>query len=128
MFASTPSEMAGIVGAIFNSGCQLGAAVGLAIDLSIETSVELRHGGYTGFSGRRAVFYWQIAAVAVEGLAVLIFYKTGRNADNGPLDTDSEGEKERSEETLGRDRKGDALEKESQMVVCADESINDTSV
>lgn len=108
MFASTPP---GMVGAIFNCGCQLGAAVGLAVDLSIETSVEQRHGGYTGFSGRRAAFYWQITAVAIEGLAVLIFYDTGKSAGRSGSHAVAEGEKTRSEETFGRNRKGDALER-----------------
>lgn len=76
IFGSAPPSMAGIIGAIFNCGCQLGAAVGLAVDISIETSIEQKHGGFRHFEGRRAMFYWQIAAVAVEGLAVLIFYST----------------------------------------------------
>lgn len=67
--------MAGIVGAIFNCGCELGAALGLAVDTSIETGVEQRHGGAAGFDGRRAAFYWQIAAVAAEAVAVLVFYE-----------------------------------------------------
>ena len=68
--------MAGIVGAIFNCGIELGAAVGLAVDVSIESSVERKHGGFAGFDGRRAAFGWQIACIGIETLAVLVFYRT----------------------------------------------------
>lgn len=68
--------MAGIVGAIFNSGIELGAAVGLAVDISIEASVEQKQGGFFEYNGRRATLWWQIATIAVEAIAVIVFYRT----------------------------------------------------
>ena len=105
IFASVPPSMAGIVGAIFNCGCQLGAAVGLAVDVSIETSVEEKtRGGFTHFEGRRAVFYWQIAAVALEGLAVLVFYRTDAGLDERRWSSGGETLEVRGEEeTKGKD-------------------------
>ena len=69
--------MAGIVGTISNYRCQFGAVMSLAIDVSIETSIEQTDGGFTQFKRGRAMLYWQIAAVTVEGLAVLMLYRTG---------------------------------------------------
>ncbi|EKM53820.1 uncharacterized protein PHACADRAFT_125786 [Phanerochaete carnosa HHB-10118-sp] len=82
IFACSPGAMAGIVGAIFNCGCELGASVGLAVDTALEAGVELRHGGFRAFEGRRATFYWQIAVVALEAVAVLVFYRTGAPRNN----------------------------------------------
>lgn len=64
-----------MVGAIFNSGLQLGSAIGLAVDSSIEAGVEKTHGGFTKYSGRAAVFWWLLSVVIVQALAVLIFYR-----------------------------------------------------
>lgn len=71
-----------MVGAIFNSGLQLGSAIGLAVDSSIETSIEENHGGFTTYDGRAAAFWWLLAAVVVQALAVLIFYRKGET-DSG---------------------------------------------
>ena len=68
--------MAGVVGAMFNSAIQLGAALGLSIDTSIETSIEAKpgSGGFEGFAGRRAVLWWLLAVVCAETVAVVVFY------------------------------------------------------
>lgn len=73
-----------MVGAIFNSGLQLGSAIGLAVDSSIEAGVEQTHGGFTKYSGRAAVFWWLLAVVVVQALAVLNFYR------DCEVDTDSD--------------------------------------
>ena len=72
--------MAGTVGAIFNSGIELGSAVGIAVDASIETNVENKIGldGFQTYAGRRATFWWLLAACAVVAIAILVFYRTGR--------------------------------------------------
>ncbi|GBE80918.1 major facilitator superfamily domain-containing protein [Sparassis latifolia] len=80
IFETTPATMAGIAGALFNCGIELGAAVGLAADTSIESSVEKSHGGFYEFYGRRATFWWQVATLGVSALAVLVFYRADAKA------------------------------------------------
>ena len=67
--------MAGTVGAIFNGALQLGSAVGIAAVSSIETSVEKTHGGPEKYTGRAASFWFLLAIVCVELVAMLVFYK-----------------------------------------------------
>lgn len=88
--------MAGIVGAIFNSGIELGAAVGLAIDISIEASVEQKQGGFFEFNGRRATLWWQLATIVVEGIAVIVFYRTRLAPPPADEETFAEKREERS--------------------------------
>jgi hypothetical protein len=66
--------MAGTVGAIFNSALQSGSAIGLAAAGSIETSVEATHGGPVEYAGRAAAFWFVLGIVALEFIAVSIFY------------------------------------------------------
>ena len=77
--------MAGVVGAMFNFALQLGAALGLSIDTSIETSIEAKpgSGGFEAFTGRRAVLYWLLAAVAAETVAVIVFYRVRAAEERG---------------------------------------------
>ncbi|KAF5378229.1 hypothetical protein D9757_009136 [Collybiopsis confluens] len=75
LFAVTPPEVAGIVGAIFNCSLQLGAAAGSAIITSIQTSVEKNHGGVASFTGRAAGFWFMFAFVTLESIGVLFFMK-----------------------------------------------------
>lgn len=76
IFETTPSSMAGTVGAIFNGALQLGSAVGIAAISSIETSVERTHGGSESYSGRAAAWWFLVGVVAVEAIAVAMFYRT----------------------------------------------------
>lgn len=78
IFETTPSSMAGTVGAIFNGALQLGGALGMAAMTSIETSVERVNGGFYGYSGRAAAFWFLFAILAIQALAVLIFYRSQR--------------------------------------------------
>lgn len=75
LFAITPPEVAGIVGAIFTCALQLGSAAGAAIVTSIQTSVQESHGGSNGFQGRSAGFWFLFAFTAVETLGVLFFMR-----------------------------------------------------
>lgn len=75
MFAVTPPEVAGIVGAIFNCALQLGAAAGSAIITSIQTSTEKNHGGTSSFEGRAAGFWFMFTFTALEAIGVAIFMK-----------------------------------------------------
>jgi len=80
IFRTTPSYMAGTVGAIFNGALQLGSAVGIAAVTSIETSVEARKGGFLAYYGRAASFWFLLGIVGVEILSVAVFFKTGVKA------------------------------------------------
>ncbi|KAJ3882449.1 MFS general substrate transporter [Lentinula edodes] len=75
LFAVTPPEVAGIVGAIFNCALQLGAAAGSAIITSIQTSTEKNHGGTSSFEGRAAGFWFMFTFTALEAIGVAIFMK-----------------------------------------------------
>ncbi|ETW77131.1 major facilitator superfamily [Heterobasidion irregulare TC 32-1] len=75
LFAITPPEVAGIVGAVFTCALQLGSAAGAAIVTSIQTSVQESHGGSNGFQGRSAGFWFLFAFTAVETLGVLFFMR-----------------------------------------------------
>lgn len=75
MFAVTPPEVAGIVGAVFTCSLQLGSAAGAAIITSIQTSVQLNHGGPDSFDGRAAGFWFLVAFTAAEAIAVLCFMR-----------------------------------------------------
>ncbi|GJE88722.1 MFS general substrate transporter [Phanerochaete sordida] len=77
IFEATPARVAGTVGALFNGALQLGSAVGVAAVTSIETSVERAHGGFTGYAGRAAAWWFLVGIVALEAVAVAVFYRTG---------------------------------------------------
>jgi len=77
IFRSTPPRMAGVVGALYNSACQIGSAVGTAAVTSIATSLEKKDvDGFTEFDGRAASFWFVVAVIVVVTIAVAIFYKT----------------------------------------------------
>ena len=76
LFAVTPPDVAGIVGAIFNCVLELGCAAGAAIITSIQTSVEVNRGGPNSYTGRAAGFWFLFAFIAIEMFAVLIFMRT----------------------------------------------------
>jgi len=75
LFATTPPEVSGVVGAIFSCALQLGSAAGAAIVTSIQTSVQVNHGGPLGFQGRSAGLWFLFAFAAAEFVAVLVFMK-----------------------------------------------------
>ncbi|CCM01857.1 uncharacterized protein FIBRA_03928 [Fibroporia radiculosa] len=78
IFRTSPSSMAGTVGAIFNGALQLGSAVGIAAVGSIESSVEEEHGGEveSGYTGQQAAFWFLLGIVGIEFLGLLVFYRT----------------------------------------------------
>ncbi len=80
IFRTTPPEVAGIVGAIYNSALQVGSALGNAIIISIETNVEAQPsgGGVNGYKGRAAAFWFIFAVVVLETISVAVFYKPGQ--------------------------------------------------
>lgn len=76
MFAATPPEAAGVVGAIFNCALQVGCAAGVAIVTSIQTSIEKIRGGPTSYEGRAAGFWFLFAFTTVIALALLMLKDT----------------------------------------------------
>ncbi|GJJ13293.1 hypothetical protein Clacol_007545 [Clathrus columnatus] len=75
LLSNTPSEISGIVSALFIGAAQTGAAAGLAIVTSIQTSVEIHHGGPNRFNGRAAGLWFLLAAISVFGVLTVIFMK-----------------------------------------------------
>lgn len=78
--------MAGVVGAIYNCGMQLGMAVGYAAIGSVQAVVDARNEGYEQksgvhvdpYAGRRTAFRVLLGFVCLQVLAVAIFMKTGQ--------------------------------------------------
>ncbi|EIN04992.1 hypothetical protein PUNSTDRAFT_75670, partial [Punctularia strigosozonata HHB-11173 SS5] len=85
IFRTTPSRMAGTVGAIYNGAFQLGYAVGIATVSSVESSVEKKSSrGFDEYEGRAAALWFMLGVVGVETISVLTFYRVGREvADVG---------------------------------------------
>ncbi|KAF8583734.1 MFS general substrate transporter [Ramaria rubella] len=75
VFAVTPPEVAGVVGAIFQCALQLGGSAGAAIATSIQTSVQVNHGGPDGFQGRAAGLWFVFAVNALSMLGVAFLMK-----------------------------------------------------
>ena len=94
--------MAGTVGAIFKSALQLGSAVGSAVITSIQTSVQDKDGpdGALKYKGRAAAFWFVLAVVCVELIALIVFYdpKIGALRDEDKDETDKTSEPETATE------------------------------
>ncbi|CAL1702783.1 unnamed protein product [Somion occarium] len=87
IFRTSPSSMAGTVGAIFNGALQLGSAVGISAVSSIETSVEKTSGGPTSYAGRAAAFWFVLGVVCLEAVSLAVFYRVEaehKATDNTP--------------------------------------------
>jgi MFS family permease len=81
IFAVTPPEMAGTIGACFNCALQLGGAVGIAIATSIQSSVEAhKAAGFASYDGRRAAFWFSAAVAAVEAISIIVFFHPEKKA------------------------------------------------
>jgi hypothetical protein len=78
-FQTTPPEVAGTVGAVFNAALQLGSALGVSALTSVQTSIDAKYPGTNhGYAGRVAAFWFAVALIGVQGIAVLVFYKPDR--------------------------------------------------
>ena|ERR1700761_3712535 len=75
MFKFTPPQMAGTVGAIFNSALQLGSAVGLAAVTSIETNVFGKNRGPLDYTGKAAAFWFLLGIIGLEIIAMIVFVR-----------------------------------------------------
>lgn len=77
IIATAPHSQSGIVGAVFNSALQLGAAVGTAAVTSIQQNVDKKQADpATTYKGRQAGFWFLVAVIIVELIAFIIFYRT----------------------------------------------------
>ena len=92
IFRTSPSSMAGTVGAIFNGALQLGSAVGIAAVSSIESSIEEKSGNPAGYAGRAAAFWFLLALIGLEIISLLVFYRV--EAEHHPPTDDVEASKE----------------------------------
>lgn len=94
IFRTSPASMAGTVGAIFNAALQLGAAVGIAAVGQIESSQDAKKGKPDSYAGRAAAFWFLLAIVCVEWLALLVFYHVDKEgAVEEPQSEDAAEEK-----------------------------------
>jgi predicted MFS family arabinose efflux permease len=96
IFSYTPPAVAGTVGAVFNSALQLGSAVGLAAVSSITNSLDEKTAESLtpplstwsadlsavsqemwkrAFEGRAASFWFLLAILGIETIAVIVFFK-----------------------------------------------------
>ncbi|KAI0366484.1 MFS general substrate transporter [Pilatotrama ljubarskyi] len=102
IFRTSPASMAGTVGAIFNGALQLGSAVGISAVGSIESSVEANHGGTQSYAGRAAAFWFLLAIVSVEWIAMVVFYRRSKEGAVEELEEEVKGKgkvlEERGEE------------------------------
>ena len=121
---NTPPELAGTMGAVFNASLQLGASVSLAIVTTITTSLNARRSAQglpIGYKGAAAGFWYVLALVGVQIIALLVFYKVPKQdvADaekGGERASDVEGDDSGSTggRTVGGDSPGEStLEKKT---------------
>ncbi|KAI0731519.1 MFS general substrate transporter [Fomitopsis betulina] len=82
IFRTSPSSMAGTVGAIFNGALQLGSAVGIAAVDSLQASVQAEQPD-TPYAGQRAAFWFLLGVVGIEVVAMVVFYRTGCEVPEG---------------------------------------------
>ncbi|KZV98383.1 MFS general substrate transporter [Exidia glandulosa HHB12029] len=75
IFHNTPPEIAGTVGAIFNSALQLGSAVGAALITSIQLTVDKSSTTDSPYKGREAGFWFLVGVISVEAIAVALMYR-----------------------------------------------------
>ena len=96
--------MAGTVGAIFNGALQLGSAIGISAVGSIEASVNRTH-GRASYAGRAAAFWFLLGIVGVEFVAMLVFYRIGREGGAAEALATKEKSLEEVEEVVEKDLK-----------------------
>lgn len=74
---STPASEAGVVGAVFNSGLQLGAAIGTSAINTIRTNIANKQPDpATTYKGYAAGWWFCLAVIGAEMIMVLVFFNT----------------------------------------------------
>ncbi|KAJ3528558.1 hypothetical protein NM688_g7983 [Phlebia brevispora] len=111
IFRTTPSSMAGTVGAIFNGALQLGSAVGISAVSSIETSIEEQDGNPAGYRGRAAAFWFMLAIVCIEIISIIIFYDVDAEMNHGDEDSEKDVEKD-----IENDRRSMTADPEAEII------------
>ncbi|OBZ76356.1 hypothetical protein A0H81_02916 [Grifola frondosa] len=81
IFRVTPSEIAGTVGAIYNAALQLSTAVGIPIVTAVQVGIDAGQPG--AYKGRAAAFWFVMALIVVQGLAVLVAYRNYEDVEKG---------------------------------------------
>lgn len=117
IFRTSPASMAGTVGAIFNAALQLGAAVGIAAVGQIESSQDAKKGKPDSYAGRAAAFWFLLAIVAIEWLALLVFYHVDK--EGAVEEPQSVGTTEAEKEDAADNEQEDAAEKKRASVEVA---------
>ncbi|KAF8323832.1 MFS general substrate transporter [Clavulina sp. PMI_390] len=78
LFASIPPEIAGVVGAVFNSVFQLGSALGIPIISTITQTInkqKIEKGEDPGYQGLADGWWFMVALVALSFIGTVFFYK-----------------------------------------------------
>ncbi|KAI0045819.1 MFS general substrate transporter [Auriscalpium vulgare] len=78
IFMNTPPEIAGTVGAMFNAALQIGSGLGLAVVTTIQTEIDQKRadqGKPVGYHGIADGFWFVLAFLVTEAIALLIWYK-----------------------------------------------------
>ncbi|KAI0667392.1 MFS general substrate transporter [Trametes maxima] len=114
IFRTSPSSMAGTVGAIFNGALQLGSAVGISAVGSIESSVEKMRGGVDSYAGRAAAFWFLLAIVGLEFLSMLVFYRRRKEGAAQTLEGEEKSPDVEDEKVQVRGEVEEVVEKASE--------------
>lgn len=83
---TTPQDLAGTVGAIFNTALQIGSAIGVATISSLQSNIDERDPGPFFYNGRAAGFWLLLGYSVVPTLLLAWFY------DRNPTSTSSKSE------------------------------------
>jgi len=108
---STPPSEAGVIGAVFNCGLQLGAAVGTSAINTIRSSISAEQPDpATTYKGYAAGWWFCLAVIGTEMIMVIIFFDT-KVLDGPPADPNVDphtaiGAAEEAAETIAREGKG----------------------
>lgn len=108
---STPPAEAGVVGAVFNSGLQLGAAIGTSAINTIRASVSARQPDpATSFKGYAAGFWFCLGVIGAELIMIVVFFNT-KVLDGPPADPNADphtaiGAAEEAAETIAKEAAG----------------------
>ncbi|KZV87502.1 MFS general substrate transporter [Exidia glandulosa HHB12029] len=102
IFHHTPPEIAGVVGAIFNSALQLGSAVGAAFITSIQTTIDNSSTTDSTYRGRSIAFWILLGFIVADTIALVLLYKPdSQTAGPRPWEkTEQEGNPEEGVEVV----------------------------
>lgn len=76
IIAAAPPEESGVAGGLFNAGLQLGSALGASLVTTIQENIDAKQENpFESYKGREIAYWFVLALLVVEVLAVIVFYK-----------------------------------------------------